>query len=66
MRPIAAAPASPRAHDVFLEVRRPRQSSAIQLRMELLQRDIAITATHLMMPMSESRGDMRMLDQVDR
>jgi hypothetical protein len=28
--------------------------------------DIAITATHLMIPMSESRGDVWMLDQVDR
>ena len=31
-----------------------------------VQMDIAITATHLLIPMSESRGDIWMLDQVDR
>lgn len=31
-----------------------------------VQMDIAITATHLMLPMSESRGDIWMLDHVDR
>ena len=31
-----------------------------------VQMDIAITATHLLLPMSESRGDIWMLDQVDR
>ena len=33
---------------------------------QAVQMDIAITATHLMIPMSESRGDIWMLDQVDR
>lgn len=33
---------------------------------EAVQMDIAITASHLMVPMSESRGDVWMLDQVDR
>jgi hypothetical protein len=28
--------------------------------------DIAIAAAHLIIPMSESRGDLWMLDQVDR
>jgi hypothetical protein len=28
--------------------------------------DIAITATHLLLPMSESRSDIWMLDLVDR
>jgi hypothetical protein len=28
--------------------------------------DIAITATQLLLPMSESRSDIWMLDQVDR
>jgi Tol biopolymer transport system component len=31
-----------------------------------VQMDIAITATHLLIPMSESRGDIWMLDHVDR
>ena len=31
-----------------------------------VQMDIAITSTHLLIPMSESRGDIWMLDQVDR
>ena len=33
---------------------------------QAVQMDIAITATRLMIPMSESRGDIWMLDQVDR
>jgi Tol biopolymer transport system component/DNA-binding winged helix-turn-helix (wHTH) protein len=33
---------------------------------QAVQMDIAITATYLMIPMSESRGDIWMLDQVDR
>jgi Tol biopolymer transport system component len=33
---------------------------------QAVQMDIAITATHLMIPMSESRGDIWMVDQVDR
>jgi Tol biopolymer transport system component/DNA-binding winged helix-turn-helix (wHTH) protein len=33
---------------------------------QAVQMDIAITATNLMIPMSESRGDIWMLDQVDR
>jgi hypothetical protein len=28
--------------------------------------EIAITATHLLLPMSEARSDIWMLDQVDR
>jgi hypothetical protein len=28
--------------------------------------DIAITATHLLLPMSESRSELWMLDQIDR
>jgi Tol biopolymer transport system component len=32
----------------------------------VVQMDIAITATQLMIPMSESRGDIWMLDQIDR
>lgn len=33
---------------------------------QAVQMDIAVTATHLIVPMSESRGDVWMLDQVDR
>jgi Tol biopolymer transport system component/DNA-binding winged helix-turn-helix (wHTH) protein len=33
---------------------------------QAVQMDIAVTATHLMIPMSESRGDIWLLDQVDR
>jgi Tol biopolymer transport system component len=33
---------------------------------QAVQMDIAITATHLLIPMSESRGDIWMVDQVDR
>ncbi len=33
---------------------------------QAVQMDIAITATHLMVPMSESRGDIWMLDNIDR
>jgi Tol biopolymer transport system component len=33
---------------------------------EAVQMDIAVTATHLLIPISESRGDIWMLDQVDR
>jgi Tol biopolymer transport system component len=33
---------------------------------QAVQMDIAVTATHLMIPMSESRGDIWMLNQVDR
>ena len=33
---------------------------------QAVQMDIAITATHLMIPMSESRGDIWMLDNIDR
>jgi hypothetical protein len=31
-----------------------------------VQMDIAVTATHLLIPMSESRGDIWMLDHVDQ
>jgi len=33
---------------------------------QAVQMDIAITSTHLMVPMSESRGDIWLLDQLDR
>jgi eukaryotic-like serine/threonine-protein kinase len=33
---------------------------------QAVQMDIAVTATHLMIPMSESRGDIWMMDNVDR
>jgi len=33
---------------------------------QVVQMDIAVTATHLLIPMSESRGDIWILDQVDR
>jgi hypothetical protein len=33
---------------------------------QTVQMDIAVTATHLLIPMSESRGDIWMLDHVDR
>ncbi len=33
---------------------------------QAVQMDIAVTATHLLVPMSESRGDVWMLDHVDR
>jgi len=31
-----------------------------------VQMDIAVTATHLLLPMSESRSEIWMLDHVDR
>jgi hypothetical protein len=31
-----------------------------------VQMDIAFTATHLLLPMNESRSEIWMLDQVDR
>jgi hypothetical protein len=31
-----------------------------------VQMDIAVTSTHLLLPMSESRSDIWMLDEVDR
>lgn len=42
------------------------QSPQFLISPQAVQMDIAITATHLMIPMSESRGDIWMLDQVDR
>jgi Tol biopolymer transport system component len=33
---------------------------------QAVQMDIAVTAGHLMIPMSESRGDVWMLDEIDR
>jgi hypothetical protein len=32
----------------------------------MIQMDIAVTATHLLLPMSESRSDIWTLDNVDR
>jgi Tol biopolymer transport system component/DNA-binding winged helix-turn-helix (wHTH) protein len=42
------------------------QSAQFQLTPRTVQMDIAITATHLLLPMSESRSDIWMIDQVDR
>ena len=42
------------------------RSAQFLLTPETVQMDIAITATHLLLPMSESRSDIWMLDQVDR
>ena len=42
------------------------RSAQFQLTPRTVQMDIAITATHLLLPMSESRSDIWMLSQVDR
>ena len=42
------------------------QSAQFRLTPQTVQMDIAITATHLLLPMSESRSGIWMLDQVDR
>jgi Tol biopolymer transport system component/DNA-binding winged helix-turn-helix (wHTH) protein len=42
------------------------RSPQFRISPQAVQMDIAITATHLMIPMSESRGDVWMLDRVDR
>lgn len=42
------------------------RSAQFQLTPRTVQMDIAITATHLLLPMSESRSDIWMLGQVDR
>ena len=42
------------------------RSAQFQLTPRTVQMDIAITATHLLLPMTESRSDIWMLDQVDR
>ena len=42
------------------------RSAQFQLTPRTVQMDIAITATHLLLPMSESRSEIWMLDQVDR
>ena len=42
------------------------RSAQFLLTPRTVQMDIAITATHLLLPMTESRSDIWMLDQVDR
>jgi Tol biopolymer transport system component len=42
------------------------RSAQFQLTQRTVQMDIAITATHLLLPMSEARSEVWMLDQVDR
>ncbi len=42
------------------------RSAQFQLTPRTVQMDIAITATHLLLPMSESRSEIWMLDHVDR
>ncbi len=42
------------------------RSAQFQLTPRTVQMDIAITATHLLLPVSESRSEIWMLDQVDR
>ena len=42
------------------------RSAEFALTPRTVQMDIAITATHLLLPMSESRSDIWMLDQIDR
>jgi hypothetical protein len=42
------------------------RSAQFQLTPRTVQMDIAVTATHLLLPMNESRSEIWMLDQVDR
>jgi Tol biopolymer transport system component len=42
------------------------RSAQFQLTPQTVRMDIAVTATHLLLPMSESRSDILMLDHVDR
>ena len=42
------------------------RSAQFQLTPRTVQMDIAITSTHLLLPMTESRSELWMLDQVDR
>ena len=42
------------------------RSAQFQLSPRTVQMDIAVTATHLLLPISESRSEIWMLDQVDR
>ena len=42
------------------------RSAQFQLTPQTVRMDIAVTATHLLLPMSESRSDTWMLDHVDR
>lgn len=42
------------------------RSAQFQLTPRTVQMDIGVTSTHLLLPMSESRSDIWMLDQVDR
>jgi hypothetical protein len=41
-------------------------SAQFQLTPRRVQMDIAVTATHLLLPLSESRSEIWMLDQIDR
>jgi hypothetical protein len=42
------------------------QSAQFRLTPQTVRMDIAVTATHLLLPMSESRSEIWMLDHVDR
>ena len=42
------------------------RSAQFELSPRTVQMDIAVTATHLLLPISESRSEIWMLDQVDR
>jgi Tol biopolymer transport system component len=42
------------------------RSAQFQLTPRTVQMDIAVTTTHLLLPMSESRSEIWMLDQIDR
>lgn len=42
------------------------RSAQFRLTPQTVQMDIAITATHLLLPMNESRSGIWMLDHVDR
>jgi len=42
------------------------RSAQFQVTPRTVQMDIAVTATHLLLPMSESRSEIWMLDHVDR
>ena len=42
------------------------RSAQFQLTPRTVQMDIAVTATHLLLPMNESRSEIWMLDHVDR
>jgi hypothetical protein len=42
------------------------RSAQFALTPRTVQMDIAVTATHLLLPMSEARSEIWMLDRVDR